>query len=501
MNSCIGMTSCSCRKLCSHRHGGGQDDLANINDPAHLDGDMPLTRRAALAAAASLPLAPPAARAQRPPGALDSERHLFNAALWCLPNGMRVVHVENRRAPVVAHYLYYAVGAGEDPAERSGTAHFLEHMMFKGSSRVASGEFSRRVGREGGQDNAYTSRDVTAYHQTVEASRLGLMASMEADRLSSVALPVGEVEPERSVILEERRQRTEANPRGRFREAFDAAMWGRQHWHGRPIIGWPEDLRAISRDDLKSFHDRYYAPGNSVLVVAGAVSEDELRRVVEAEYGGVQTRGEGPLPPDRGRAPPPDAPVEPRLIRHDAQVREPQMLRGWIAPSATWGATEHSDPLEVLSHLFGGGPGSRLHKALVESGLAVGAGSGYDADDLGAGAFGLYASPRRDVSPAKLEAAVEAEVARLLDGGVTSEEVDRSRRQVTAGALLALDGLGTAPRMFGHALSIGLGPEMVEFWPARIRAVTPEQVTAAARAVFTHPSTTGWLLPEGVSAS
>ena len=460
-----------------------------------------MTRRAALAAAATLPLAPPAARAQRPPGAPETERRLFDAGLWRLPNGLRVVHVENRRAPVVAHYLYYAAGCGEDPAGRSGTAHFLEHMMFKGSPAVASGEFSRRVNREGGQDNAYTSRDVTAYHQTVEASRLGLMAGMEADRLRGVALPVDEVEPERSVILEERRQRTDSNPRGRFREAFDAAMWGPQHWHGRPIIGWPDDLRAISRDDLTSFHDRYYAPGNAVLVVAGAVTEDELRRVVESEYGGVEARGEAALSPDRGRAPPPDAPVEPRLVRNDAQVREPQLLRGWIAPSATWGATEHADALEVLSHLFGGGPGSRLHKALVESGLAVGAGAGYDADDLGAGAFGLYAAPRRDVAPAKLEAALEAEVAHLLDGGVSAEEVDRSRRQVTAGALLALDGLGTAPRMFGHALSIGLGPEAVEFWPARIRAVTAEQVSAAARAVFTHPSTTGWLLPDGVSAS
>ena len=458
---------------------------------------MSLTRRAALAAAASLPLLPPAARAQVPAGLPNGERRLFDAGLWRLPNGLRVVHVENHRAPVVAHYLYYAAGSGEDPAGRSGTAHFLEHMMFKGSRRVASGEFNRRVAREGGQDNAYTSRDVTAYHQTVEASRLPLMAMMEADRLEGVLLPEAEVEPERSVILEERRQRTDANPRARFREAYDAAMWGAQHWRGRPIIGWQDEIRAISRQDLLDFHGRWYAPANAVLVVCGAIGEAELRRVVEAEYGGIAARDAAA----RHRAPPPDAPLEARFVRNDPQVQEAQYLRSWMAPTLTWGASEHADPLEVLLHLLGGGPGSRLHKALVETGIAVQAGGYYDSDDLGVGDVVLYGIPRREVAPAKLEAAMEAEVARLLDGGVTEAEVARSRRQVTAGALLALDGLGTAPRLFGHALSIGLGPEVVEYWPARIRAVTREQVEAAARAVFTHPSTTGWLLPDGVSAS
>ena len=461
---------------------------------------MSLTRRAALAAAATLPLAPPALRAQPPAGLPDGERRLFDAGLWSLPNGLRVVHVEQRRAPVVAHFLYYGVGSGEDPAGRSGVAHFLEHMMFKGSPDVASGEFSRRVAREGGQDNAYTSRDVTAYHQTVEASRLPMMAAMEADRLRGALIPAAEFDPEKSVILEERNQRTDSNPRARFREAYEAAMWGPQHWHGRPVIGWADEIRAITRDDLAEFHRRWYAPANAVLVVAGAVGEAELRRVVEDTYGAIEDRGR----PVRQRPAPPAAPLEARLVRNDPQVREAQLLRSWIAPSLTWGPapadTRHAYPLEVLAHLFGGGPGSRLHKALVEGGLAVNAGAGYDSDDLGAGSFALYATPRRDVSPQRLEAALEEEVAKLLDAGVSEAEVERSRRQVTAGALLALDGLGSATRMFGNSLSIGLGPEEVEYWPARIRAVSAESVAAAARAVFTHPSLTGWLLPEGIRA-
>ncbi|MFC0387391.1 M16 family metallopeptidase [Muricoccus vinaceus] len=469
----------------------------------------PLTRRAALATAAAAPAAL-AARAHAQAAAepiatpaatpIPVDRPLFGANLWRMPNGLRVAHVGTRGAPVVAHYLFYGVGAGDDPQGKSGLAHFLEHMMFKGSARVADGEFSRRVAREGGQDNAFTSRDVTAYHQTVEATRLALVASMEADRLRAPLYPAATVEPERAVVLEERRQRTDSSPRARFREAFDAAMWGRQHWRGRPIIGWADEIRALTRDDILEFHRRWYTPANAVLVVAGAVDEAALRRVVEDEYGGA----EGAPATPRRRAEPAPAPLEGRIIRNDPGVREAQMLRAWIAPTLTWGrdgaGMEHAIPLEVLAHLLGGGPGSRLHRALVQGGLAVGAGAGYDSDELGAAAFGLFATPRGDTAPAKVEAAIENEIAGLLDSGVTAEEVARSQRQLTAGALLSLDGLGAAPRLLGGALSIGLSADAVEHWPARIRAVTPDAIMAAARAVFTHPSITGWLLPEGTRA-
>jgi zinc protease len=468
-----------------------------------------LTRRAALVTAAVAPAAlagrapaapssPSAAVAAPPPIPVD--RPLFGANLWRMPNGLRVAYVGTRGAPVVAHYLFYGVGSGDDPEGKSGLAHFLEHMMFKGSTHVADGEFSRRVAQEGGQDNAFTSRDVTAYHQTVEATRLKLVAMMEADRLRAPAFPAATVEPERAVVLEERRQRTDSSPRARFREAYDAAMWGRQHWRGRPIIGWADEIRALTRDDLMEFHQRWYTPGNAVLVVNGAVDEAALRRVVEDEYGGVESRVVTP----RQRAEPPPAPLQSRLVRNDPGVREAQMLRSWIAPTLTWGregaGKEHAIALEVLSHLLGGGPGSRLHRALVQGGLAVGAGAGYDSDELGATAFGIYATPRGDTTPAQLEEAIEDQVMRLLDAGVTAEEVARSQRQLTAGALLSLDGLGAAPRLLGGTLAIGLPADAVEHWPASVRAVTPEAVMAAARAVFTHPSITGWLLPEGVRA-
>ena len=453
-----------------------------------------MTRRTTLGAAAALaaaPLARAPAQAALPAAA---ERPLFGARQWRLANGLNVVLVENRRAPVVAQYLYYAAGGAEDPAGRSGVAHFLEHMMFKGSPNVPSGELSRRVAREGGNDNAFTSRDVSAYFQQVEASRLPLVMAMEADRFAAALIPPDQVESERNVILEERRQRTDSSARARFQEAFRAALWGPQTWPGRPIIGWEEEIRAITRDDLAAFYDRFYAPHNATLVVSGAVEEAELRALAEEHYGKVPARpGAG-----RERAGAPATPHEARLTRREPTAREALLLRAWIAPSLTAGEARHALPLEVLAHLLGGGQGSRLYAALVETGLAVSAGASYDSESAGETEFTLWAIPRRGVAPERLEAEAAAVIARLVQDGPTEAEVARSTRQLSAGALLALDSFGAAPRMLGGALAIGLPAEVVEFWPARLRAVTRAQVAEAARAVLgAAPNTTAWLLPEG----
>ncbi|MDW8314576.1 MAG: pitrilysin family protein [Rhodovarius sp.] len=453
------------------------------------------TRRSTLAAALALPaLAWPEApgRAQAPARPAEAPRPLFGAKHWRLANGLTVVLAENRRAPVVAHYLFYGAGSGEDPPGRSGLAHYLEHMMFKGSAQVPSGAFSRTVAREGGQDNAFTSRDTTAYFQHIESSRLALMMRMEADRMAAPLFNPAEFEAERSVVMEERRQVVESQPRARFLEAFDSAMWGAQHWRGRPIIGWMEEIRAITREDMLAFHAARYAPGNAVLVVAGDCEEARLRDLAEETYGRIPPRPF--LPRDRSAIP--AGPVEARIERRDPAAREAIFLRAFAAPSATWGEVQHAQPLEVLAHLLGGGIGSRLHRALVETGLAVGASAYYEAETAGASVFAIQATLRAPTAPAALEAAIEREIRRLVEGGVSEAEVARSRRQITAGALLALDGLGAAPRILGSVLTLGLPIEEAEHWPERVRAVRREQVEAAARAVLGSSFTTsGWLLP------
>ncbi|WP_249680916.1 M16 family metallopeptidase [Roseococcus pinisoli] len=465
--------------------------------PAHVAGMQPVSRRGALKGAAAtlaapaLPALAQTPTASPPPRRLDQP--LFGAVSWTLGNGLRVVLAENRRAPVAAHYLFASAGAGEDPAGKSGVAHFLEHMMFKGSPNIPSGAFSHTVAREGGQDNAFTSRDVTAYYQIVEASRLPLMMRMESDRLRTPLIPADELESERGVVLEERRSRTDAVPRGRFREAFDAAMWGREHWRGRPLIGWEDEIRAITRQDLVDFHNLHYAPANCVLVVAGDVREADLRRWADEFYAPIPTR---PAPP-RNRAPLASSAPESRIESRDPAVRESSFLKTFAAPSATWGEKSSVDPLEVVAHLLGGGTGSRLHKALVETGLAVGAGAGYDGDTVGVGTFGVYATPRQGVETARIEQAIEAVLTDLVQQGASEEEVRRGIRQQTAGSLLALDGLGAAPRLLGGALAIGLPLDFVEHWPKRMAEVTRDQVNAAARAVLADPkiATAGWLLP------
>ena len=272
-----------------------------------------VTRRTTIRAAPALPaalsvrsggkaLANPAVQPASPDRAAEAlaERPLFGATTWTLPNGLRVVHVESRRVPVVAHYLFYGAGGGEDPPGRSGVAHFLEHMMFKGSRNVAPGALSLAVAREGGQDNAFTSRDVTAYYQHVEASRLPLVMRMESDRFAGPLIPADTLEPERDVILEERRLRTDSNPRARFWEAFEAGLWGPQHWHGRPIIGWEPEIRAITREDLLDFYRDRYAPANAVLVVSGDAREASVR----APGGRVlRARPRPPAPGPRARRP------------------------------------------------------------------------------------------------------------------------------------------------------------------------------------------------------
>jgi zinc protease len=465
-----------------------------------------VTRRTTICTAAALPAALSAGTASAAPAAPAvlstspersaealADRPLFGATTWTLPNGLRVVHAESRRVPVVAHYLFYGAGGGEDRAGRSGVAHFLEHMMFKGSRNVAPGALSLAVAREGGQDNAFTSRDVTAYFQHVEASRLPLVMRMEADRFAAPLFPADTLEAERDVILEERRLRTDSSPRARFWEAFEAALWGPQHWHGRPIIGWEPEIRAITRDDLLDFYGTRYAPANAVLLVAGDAREAEVRRLADEFYGPVPARPHTA----RDRGPPTAAPAEARITRRDPSVREASFMRAAVAPSLTWGDQRQAWALEVVSHLLGGGQGSRLHKALVETGLATGAGCSFDAEAAGAGAFTLSATLRPGIAPERLEAAMDAAVSRLLQDGPTEDERARAVRQITAGAVLALDGFDTAPRMLGGTLAVGLPMDTVEFWPRRLREVTLPEVAEAARAVLggSAASTTGWLLP------
>jgi zinc protease len=417
---------------------------------------------------------------------------VFHPETFTLANGMEVVVVENHRAPVVAHWVWYKVGTADSPPGKSGLPHFLEHLMFKGTGEIPPGEFSKIVARLGGNDNAMTSYDSTAYFQTIAKDRLELVMAMEADRMVNLDLSDEHVYPERDVILEERRSRVDNEPSALLGEQLMAAQY-LHHPYRLPVIGWLHEIAGYTREDALDFYRTWYAPNNAVLVVAGDVTAAELRPMAEASYGGNAART---IPARRRLVEPPQHAERCVTLTHD-RVRQPTLLRSWLAPSYASPGHEHAYALELLAEILGGGGTSRLfRKVVVERSLAAGAGCFYRGTGLDGTSLRVYASPRPGVPVADLEGAVTEEIGRLLAEGVTPEELARTRLRLLAEAIYARDSLSGAARVFGAALTCGETVGDVEAWPARIAAVTAEQVHAAARFVFRpEQSVTALLMP------
>ena len=421
---------------------------------------------------------------------------LFNAQRSVLDNGLEVVVIPDHRAPAVAHMVWYKVGAADEPVGKSGIAHFLEHLMFKGTRSVPAGEFSKLVARHGGRENAFTSQDYTGYFQTVARRHLELMMRLEADRMRNLVLSQQAVDAEREVVLEERRQRTDNSPSALLSEQVTAAQF-LAHPYRIPVIGWEHEIRALTIDDVRKFYDRHYVPGNAVVVVAGDVTGDEVRRLATKYYGAIQA----PAPAPRLRPQEPEQIAARRVEYSDPRVRQPNWRRSYLAPSFVAGATEHAYALVVLADILGGGPTSQLYGALVvERKIAASAGAFYSGNNADQARFFLYAAPPPNGDIAAVEEGVDGVIDRLIAAGVAEGELARSKASLVASAIYARDGLTRAARIFGRTLAIGRTIEDVEAWPARIEAVTAEDIMAAARHVFRkRRSVTGILLsqPEG----
>lgn len=427
---------------------------------------------------------------------LPVDAKIFEPDTFTLDNGLQVVVVTNRRAPIVSHMIWYKVGAADEPPGKSGIAHFLEHLMFKGTKRLATGEFSEIVARNGGRENAFTSWDYTGYYQNIAKDRLELMMQNEADRMVNLVLSDEVVLPERDVILEERRSRVENNPASKLQEMARATLF-LHHPYGTPIIGWEHEIRQLTTEDALAFYRDWYAPNNAVLVVAGDVSAEEVRAMAERTYGQIEPR---PVP-ERKRTQEARQWAPRRVLLESPEVRQSSINIAYLAPSLNGGEIEHAYALQVLSEIMGGGSASRLYDNLVvEKGLAASAGSYYDEDDLDLSVFGFYASPRPGIEAEAVEAALRAEIKRLLEDGITEAELATAKQRMVSAAVYARDSLGAAPRIFGSALATGQSVEEVEAWPERIEAVTVEQVAAAARAVLKdETSVTSLLLAEPTS--
>ncbi|MDE0779734.1 MAG: pitrilysin family protein [Alphaproteobacteria bacterium] len=424
--------------------------------------------------------------------AVPSWAQVFNPATFELDNGLQIVVIENHRAPVVTHMIWYRAGAADEPAGKSGIAHYFEHLMFKGTKTRASGEFSEIVAGVGGRENAFTSQDYTGYFQTVAPQHLETMMELEADRMTGLVLTSDIIEPERKVILEERRSRTDNNPRALLSEQVSAATY-LNHPYRLPIIGWAHEIESLSLADLEAFYTTWYAPNNAVLVVSGDVDPEDVFHLARKHYGPIAERD---LPPRiRPSEPPQLAPRE--VVMRDARVEQPNWSRRYLAPSYTSGATEHAYALEVLSEIIGGGTTARIYRSIVvESALAASAGVWYSPGSLDLTTFGFWFSPRPGVALSVVEVAIDEQIAKLLGDGVTEDELERAKRRLIDSAIFSRDSVSGPARVFGASLASGQTVEDVEAWPKRIQAVTVGDINAAAKAVFNpNAATTGILLP------
>nr|WP_319248633.1 pitrilysin family protein [uncultured Celeribacter sp.] len=418
---------------------------------------------------------------------------------FTLDNGMEIVVLEDHRAPVVAHTVWYKVGAADEPLGKSGIAHFLEHLMFKGTDEMAAGELSETVTRNGGSDNAFTSWDYTAYYQRVAADRLGLMMKMEADRMRNLQMTEEDVTTERNVVLEERNQRTDNDPGALFGEQRRAAQY-LNHPYGIPVIGWRHEMEQLNRDDAYAFYHRYYAPNNAILVVAGDVDPDEVYELAKTYYGPVE-----PTPDLAPRMRPQEPPqlAERRLTMRDPRVAQPYISRSYLAQERDPGAQEEAAALRFLAALLGGNATTSFlaRELTFDNPKAIYVGASYSGTSIDDARFSLVMMPTPGVSMDEAEQALDDAVAKFMEEGVDLEAFERLKTQLRAGQIYAEDNVEGLARKYGAELAIGLSLEDIEAWPDILQAVTPEDVMEAAAKVFDRRNAvTGWLMPEQENA-
>lgn len=422
---------------------------------------------------------PSSAQEAAEPARLPSSLFAPNARSFTLQNGMQVVVLPDRRLGVITHMVWYRVGAADEPKGKSGIAHFLEHLMFKGTERFPSGRFSQWLGAIGGQENAFTSWDYTAYFQRTEKAHLAQLMEFEADRMTNLRLTNEVVNPERDVILEERRQVVDNNPASQFAEQLGAALY-LNHPYRIPIIGWEHEMRGLTLDDAISFYNRYYTPNNAVLIIAGDVAVEDVKSLAEATYGKVKPRiADKELLRQRPSEPP--ARAARRVAMSDARIQTPTWTRSYLTPSANTLKDGTIEALDILGEIVGGQTGRLYKRLVVEKQIAANAGAGFSGSGLDYGRFVLSVSPRPGVSFEQIETAIDEVLAEVMEKGVSEDEVSRAVNTSLASAITSQDSMSQVARIFGSNLMEGMSLEELQNWPARISKVRVEQVNAAAR--------------------
>ncbi len=412
---------------------------------------------------------------------------IFNAESFTLDNGLKVVVIPNHRAPVVTHMIWYKFGGADETPGKSGIAHFLEHLMFKGTPTVPDGQFSRIVKKLGGNDNAFTAHDYTAYYQNVPRAHLERMMQMEADRMKNLTLREEEVASERQVIIEERRQRVDSRPQARFQEQVMSSLFV-NHPYAIPVIGWLHEMRELTREDAFDQYNEWYAPNNAILIVSGDITAKELEPLAKKHYGPIAAQ----TLPERKRTRPAPIVAAPRLVMEDARIGQPVIMKTWRVPRG-------DDGIDMVAEIMGGTSTSRLYRKLVvEKKMAVAAGASYEALSLNETTFSIYATPAPGVSLQDLEAAIGHEIALILERGVTLEELNAAKGRKRASLTYYLDSLQGPALLFGRVLTSGFSIDYVENIVNRLEKLSIDDVSQAASTVFRNEDypVTGILLPK-----
>jgi zinc protease len=401
----------------------------------------------------------------------EPRQKMLGAESFTLSNGMQVVLVRNTRAPVITQMIWYAVGAADEQSGKTGLAHFLEHLMFKGSDNVPSGELSKRVRALGGNDNAFTTQDYTAYYQSIAVQHLETVMQMESDRMKSILIPAEEFEAERQVVLEERRQRTENDPRAHLYEQMRYALFP-GHPYAAPVIGWEQDIKSLTRQDALDWHKKWYNPANAILVVSGDVTVSELKALAEKTYGTIPA-----LQIEKTILPPiNNFPAQTVMTLRDPRVHQPQWVRLYRVPGMIGNKAE-SLAMDVAQEILSGNPSTRLYKSLVvEQKLATGASLGYSGSVRGLGTLSVGISPAESVSLKMVEDAYLAEIEKIIASGITETELSEAKKRLQDSVAFARDSLSGPARILGEALTIGATLDDVEYWAYDIQSVTAQQV-------------------------
>ncbi len=416
-----------------------------------------------------------------------AEAKTFNAETFTLENGLQVVVLENHRAPVVTHMIWYKFGGADERPGESGVAHFLEHLLFKGTAKVPDGQFSLTVKKLGGNDNAFTTHDYTAFYQSVPRAKLDKVMEMEADRMKNLILKEDEVTSEREVIIEERRQRVDNAPQAKFQEQLMSALFV-NHPYAIPVIGWLHEMKELTREEALSYYHTWYAPNNAILIVSGDVTLEDMRNLAQKYYGNLAVQEI----PQRVRPRPAPITVQHQILMQDPRIGQPVVMKTYRVPHGR-------DAMEVLADILGGTSTSRMYKHLVvDQKLAVSASADYDAIAMDDTTFSVYATPTPGTPLPVLQQAIDTEIKNLLDKGVTLEELNGAKSRMEASFTFYRDSLQGPAMLVGRALASGLPLDYIENRVERLDKLTIDDINDAADAVFTSSDlpVTGVLLPQ-----